>query len=400
MAVRIDFSTALLQGIYFDHCIDLSFYGEDMTFLYGIKTPDIGYKPDITVKGTMIEGSYTISSFITVTNMHYDIDINAVYYIKCRMYYKGLLGKSVGAINNYQGHTILFSVLYADQEKEPPNRAIRFQCTVAAKDYTRLDSKVFIDSYGKFTAKAPNDDGKGQIKDTTLKNYLQNLCEIYNSNLPNYFKKEGANTYDMRIKSIYFMNKKFETEKVSISPYSGNINNCINSLNTITRNINGMSYRIWKIYLEEGRMVVSVVSAPNSELENNEWYKERTDGKGTYLLDQSSSDNTSEPKSVIMYFTKSAYRNEGIINVVTMFDDRIYPGCLVSIMANTVMGKTKGKSSKLRKFTNEIVTFRVTGKIDYEFSTTQGGYMAMQGPVVREDDANSFKSWSGVSING
>ena len=70
--------TDLLNGIYFDRCIDLTFYGKDMNRLFWLKTPDVGYKPEIVVKGTLIEGSYSISSFISITNLSYDVNINEV----------------------------------------------------------------------------------------------------------------------------------------------------------------------------------------------------------------------------------------------------------------------------------------------------------------------------------
>ena len=41
--------------------------------------------------------------------------------------------------------------------------------------------------------------------------------------------------------------------------------------------------------------------------------------------------------------------------------------------------------SKITSYRNEMVTFRVTGKIDYEFSTTSGNSMILQGPVVKDE---------------
>src|SRR5574344_809969 len=151
MANAIRLLESVHNGIYFDRCIDLTFYDENMNAKRFLKTPEVGYKPDITIKGTLIEGSYSISSFISITNLSYEFDINSIYYIKARMYYRGLIGKTVGNLENYQGHVILFSVLYADQEKEPPNRAVRFQCTVSATDYTRLGTKLYTDGDGVFT---------------------------------------------------------------------------------------------------------------------------------------------------------------------------------------------------------------------------------------------------------
>jgi hypothetical protein len=144
----MDFQTAYSLGYYFDRCIDLEFYDSNRNFMAALKTPKRGMKPSITVKGELIEGSYAISSYISIQNMSYDININAVAYIKCTMYYSGLkeaVQTSYQAEKVKNGHTILFSVLYADQEKEPPNRAVRFQCTTAAFDYTRSGQYIWID---------------------------------------------------------------------------------------------------------------------------------------------------------------------------------------------------------------------------------------------------------------
>ena len=55
MADAISFLESVQNGIYFDRCIDLTFYGKDMNKLFWLKTPDVGYKPEIVVKGTLIE---------------------------------------------------------------------------------------------------------------------------------------------------------------------------------------------------------------------------------------------------------------------------------------------------------------------------------------------------------
>jgi hypothetical protein len=91
-----------------------------------------------------------------------------------------------------------------------------------------------------------------------------------------------------------------------------------------------------------------------------------------------------------LYHIKSAYRQETVINVTTLFDDRIHPGCNCKIVGSSIMGKSKTRSlakdgSKITSYRNEMVTFRVTGKIEYEFSTTSGSSMILQGPVVRDE---------------
>ena len=47
MADAISFLKSVQNGIYFDRCIDLTFYDENMNPKGYLKTPEVGYKPDI-----------------------------------------------------------------------------------------------------------------------------------------------------------------------------------------------------------------------------------------------------------------------------------------------------------------------------------------------------------------
>ena len=397
--------TDLLNGIYFDRCIDLTFYGKDMNRLFWLKTPDVGYKPEIVVKGTLIEGSYSISSFISITNLSYDVNINEVTYIKCRMYYRGLLGKKLGDVEtgNYMGHEILFSVLYADQEKEPPNRAIRFQCTVAATDYTRLSSPLFTTAEGEIDNKKISSSTKENSKATTkgvekpLSTLLEEVARIYNENLDDKFKGGSLDSYDMTIKSISIPNKTIADTPIIMENYNGDIDGYLKILSSKSAvTINGQTINVWKAFVSENRLVVALVPPPNED-----WYE----------LDIYQADDLSygvKSKTVELFYINGAYRNETLISVNSPFDDRIYPGCLCSIMGNAIMGKSKTKSQSSKAFgvrymplKDEVITFRATGKIDYEFSTTGRSYMALQGNMVREDSIETYKSWNeGSALRG
>lgn len=376
MADAISFLESVQNGIYFDRCIDLTFYDENMNPKGYLKTPEVGYKPDITIKGTLIEGSYSISSFISITNLSYEFDINSIYYIKARMYYRGLKGKTVGNLKNYQGHVILFSVLYADQEKEPPNRAIRFQCTVSATDYTRLGTKLYTDGDGVFTLeeKPSNANNNTQNKSVRkkLKDVLMEVCKMYNQSLPSRLKTGDT---DLQIYKIIFDCKKHEDIEVDVGKnFSGTIGSYISFLNNKTVTINGVMYNVFKVFINQNIMRVSIVYPNDSSLIDNEYFQARTDNG----------------KDIPLYYIKSAYRQETIINVTTLFDDRIHPGCNCKIVGSAIMGRSKTRSlakdgSKITSYRNEMVTFRVTGKIDYEFSTTSGNSMILQGPVVRDE---------------
>ena len=397
MTDAISFLKSVQNGIYFDRCIDLTFYDENMNAKWYLKTPEVGYKPDITIKGTLIEGSYSISSFISITNLSYELDINSIYYIKARMYYRGLTGKTVGNLNNYQGHVILFSVLYADQEKEPPNRAIRFQCTVSATDYTRLGTKLYTDGNGVFSlVENPfNSDNNTQNKSVSrkLKDVLMEVCKMYNLSLPPRLKT--GNT-DLQIYKIIFDCKKHEDIEVDVGKnFSGNIGSYISFLNNKTVTINGVMYNVFKVFINQNIMNVSIVYPNDSSLIDNEYFKERTDNGGEYSVQNavgiiSANVINGNSSDIPLYYIKNAYRQESIINVTTLFDDRIYPGCSCKIVGSAIMGRSKTRSlakdgSKITSYRNEMVTFRVTGKINYEFSTTNGNSMILQGPVVKDE---------------
>lgn len=397
MADAISFLKSVQNGIYFDRCIDLTFYDENMNPKGYLKTPEVGYKPDITIKGTLIEGSYSISSFISITNLSYAFDINSIYYIKARMYYRGLKGKTVGNLENYQGHVILFSVLYADQEKEPPNRAIRFQCTVSATDYTRLGTKLYTDGDGVFTLeeKHSNANNNTQNKSVSrkLKDVLMEVCKMYNQSLPSRLKTGDT---DLQIYKIIFDCKKHEDIEVDVGKnFSGNIGSYISFLNNKTVTINGVMYNVFKVFINQNIMNVSIVYPNDSSLIDNEYFKERTDNGGEYNVQNAVGNPPSnvvngKSSDIPLYYIKSAYRQETVINVTTLFDDRIYPGCNCKIVGSAIMGRSKTRSlakdgSKITSYRNEMVTFRVTGKINYEFSTTNGNSMILQGPVVKDE---------------
>jgi hypothetical protein len=362
-----------------------------------LKTPEVGYKPDVTIKGTLIEGSYSISSFISITNLSYEFDINSIYYIKARMYYRGLRGKTVGNIENYQGHVILFSVLYADQEKEPPNRAIRFQCTVSATDYTRLGTKLYTDGDGVFTLEEKpskaNNNSQNKSVSRKLKDVLMDVCEMYNQSLPPRLKTGDTN---LQIYKIVFDCKKHEDIEVDDGKnFSGNIGAYLSFINNKTVTINGVMYNVFKVFINQNIMNVSIVYPNDSSLINDEYFQERTGNGGEYDVQNAvgiTPANVVNGRSsdIPLYYIKSAYRQETVINVTKLFDDRIHPGCNCKIVGSSIMGKSKTRSlakdgSKITSYRNEMVTFRVTGKIDYEFSTTNGSSMTLQGPVVRDE---------------
>lgn len=420
----MDFQTAYSLGYYFDRCIDLEFYDSNNTFMASLKTPKKGMKPSITVKGELIEGSYAISSYISIQNMAYDININAIKYIKCNMYYSGI---KESAQQSYEmqkiknGHTILFSVIYADQEKEPPNRAVRFQCTTAAFDYTRSTQELWIntnkegkvltpisflskDSFDKFK-------GSGNKEDKlNLIDLLETYAEAYNKLLEENNNNGGTKSLnlkdELKITAIKYPDD-LKLKQVEVANGRKTIGSFLKSLNNLTPLLDESTGARYKFYVYGGVLYVSKNAPSNwrefgdeqgskTEEELSEFYtKNYLTGKmriryvkntGLTVAGEDVEEND-RYGAVKLNYVKSAYRNEVVVNAVTMFDDRIYPGCYCQISGNAIMGKHRSRSSRIVNYTNENVIFRATGGIQYEFSTTEDSSMTLVGPVVTE--------WSG-----
>ena len=418
----MDFETAKKVGYYFDRCIDLDFYNTDMEHIASLKTPKHGMKPTITIKGIFIEGGYAIDSYISIQNMAFDIDVSYVGYIRARMYYSGLEENTeyLKPISNKvrNGHTILYRVLYADQEKEPPNRCVRFQCVVASKDTTMYDtpliisttglkyldeSKSYPDKYGRVT----NKNGKT----APLKNLCEDLIDIYNTGIQkNTLAGKSPILFNNVKISILEIDEPLENKDVvlpfgvcKIGDYIRLLNN-----NVAQTEYNGFTYSTFKIVIDRGVMRDSTPVPSNwkkiamsegySKDKLSEYYAEKylNTKTNTYTVVNHALIQEQETPVVPLNFVKSATRSECVIYVETLFDDRITPGCHVAIKSNAIMGKkfgsSKGKNggSRILNYldSEEPVVFRNTGKIEYLFSTTEDSYMKMQGPVDESVDAS------------
>lgn len=414
----MDYQTALENGYYFDRCIDLDFYDENMVLLAKLRTPQRGFKPSITVKGEFIEGGYAISSFISVQNMAYDVDVNSVSYIDCFMYTSGLresnehTEKTAGS---RRGHSILFSVLYADQEKEPPNRAVRFQCTVASQDRRQFDTFINIKPDGSVIPGSEKNFivGNGGKEGTktygTLIGWLGNIANAYNDALlkrTNVTNENSINfmyiTGKLKLEKIICDEKIAET-KITVEAGTCSFGDLLRKLNSYKTGGNGnASYCGWKVYPNKNTLVVekiipsdwrriAISEGYDTETKQSIWYAKE---KGTipyiYKLPSKEKTVSTETTNVVwLDYVKSAYRSENVINVETIFDDRITPGCMCAIQGNAIMGKHKGygkkAGSRLISYAKNVVLFRVTGGIQYEFSTTDGNSMFLTGITVDEN---------------
>ena len=423
----MDFQQAREIGYYFDRCIDLVFYDDEMQVIGRLKTPTHGMKPTITIKGILIEGGYAIDSYISIQNMAFDVDISYVSYIKAKMYYSGL-GETVSAtiINQRlkHGHTILYRVLYADQEKEPPNRCVRFQCVVASKDTTMYETPLYVSgSSVEFLRKGLDVNtvvevisDKSQSK-APLKKICEELINIYNTGIKqNTNAGRSVDLYDSLKISLLEIDEPLETLEIEVSSGSYSLGDFIRLLNSnaTETNINGFSYSKFKIVIDRGVMRVStpipsnwkkIAEANGYTKENLGEYYQKTyaDVKvNAYTIYANKLIHEKYTDPIPLNFVKSATRSESVIYVETLFDDRITPGCEVSIKSNAIMGKKFGSSksktggSRIIHYldNDEPIVFRNTGKIEYLFSTTEDSYMKMQGPV--KDNANAL-AWNAIA---
>ena len=410
----MDFQYAREVGYYFDRCIDLTFYDTDMKYIASLITPPHGLKPTITIKGLLIEGGYAIDSYISIQNMAFDIDVAYIGYIKARMYYSGIEETVVPTVTNQKikgGHTILYRVLYADQEKEPPNRCVRFQCVVASKDTSMYKTPMYI-SGGSANYKGDNSDVSTMLSElknkkgskVPLKKLCEELISIYNEGIVQRTNAtENEELYNLLRITVLEIDEPLENLNIELSSGEYSIGDFIRQLNgkTTETTPTGFSYSRFKIVIDRNSMRVSTPvpddwkSIAQSQGYNDSTYedfynKEYISVKtNTYSVLSGTLIGEKNSPVVPLNYVKSATRSECVVYVETLFDDRITPGCHVAIKSNAIMGKKFGSSksktggSRLIHYLNEDkpVIFRNTGKIEYLFSTTEDSYMKLQGPV-------------------
>lgn len=431
----MDFEVVKQFGYYFDRCIDLTFYDTDMEFMAKLDTPKRGMKPTITIKGTFIEGGYAIDSYISIQNMAFDIDIASIGYIKARMYYSGLeesVATNLARVMVNSGNTILYRVLYADQEKEPPNRCVRFQCVVASKDISMYETKILVDGGAvKYLTmeSEPFEDMSVVTNKSSSKIPLKKLCTelitIYNTGAKKSVKSNNSKDfYNLTRISCLEIDEPLEDLVVELSPGQYQIGDFIRNLNSTIKETdqNGFSYSKFKIVIDRGVMRVSTPVPKNwkdiakskgyPQNKYEEFYqKEYIDVKtNSYSILSNVPVPQKETEVVPLNYVKMATRSEVVVYVETLFDSRITPGCMVSIKSNAIMGKKFGSSKNSRggsRILNYIdrekpVEIRNTGKIDYLFSTTEDSYMKLQGPIKDSDKEyiNSLKEQRDNLVNG
>lgn len=418
----MDFQTVREKGYYFDRCIDLDFFDTEMGKLASLVTPPHGLKPTITIKGMFIEGGYAIDSYISIQNMAFDIDVASVGFIKARMYYSGIqenVSVKGTALKIRDGHTVLYRVLYADQEKEPPHRCVRFQCVVASKDFSMANTPMYISGGSAKYLEATQDENSLVVElknksnsQASLKKLCEDIIKIYNEGIVKN-TDAGKNPELKNSLEICLLEIDEPLEELPVEIPSGKfyLYKFIRDLNSqaIETDKNGISYPKFKIVIDRGCMRVSTplpsnwksVAISKGVLDYEKYYNENYASvkTNTYTVLGGSLKKETGDDIVNLNFVKSATRSECVIYVETLFDDRITPGCKVRIKSNAIMGKKfgsaktkRGGSRILNYLENENpIVFRNTGKIEYLFSTTEDCYMKMQGPV---DESLSGQAWT------
>lgn len=425
MIIPDQFSLAMSRGYYFDRCIDLVFYDSDGNKIYDIKTPERGIKPSITVKGSFIIGSYTISTFVSIQNMSYSLDIQKVSLIEVRPYYSGMreAWDSGGNLSTTSGNSMMLQVLYADQEKEPPNRAVRFQCSVASECKSLFDVPIYVGvndvvlADDKTTAA---DEGSGTDKGaaahkTTMGNLLTELAKLRNSfiNSPK-APFSGVPAKSALIKKIVSTDAIYNME-VAVAPGTYRFGELLRLLSSYS-----FSNRSKEEYadIEIGVYRDSILARPippadwedraerfgyKTDDKKMEFYKKYYAGeKNERLVDGSGNMSgsfkglgSSPDNPIPLNFVVAAYRSEVVAHIEMMYDDRIYPGCWVKIKSRAIMGKA-GSSGGKKLYSriyglNDYSIFEVPARVQFEFSTTENSVMkfeaVLHGEIVESQSA-------------
>lgn len=406
----MDFQDAVNNGYYFDRCIDLEFLNNKYEVLAKLNCPKRGMKPSITIKGNLIESNYGVDCYISVQNMAFDIDIQAISYVVAKMYYSGIYentSEKSAYAQQMKGskHEIIFSVLYTDQEKEPPHRAVRFQCVVASRDITRTGVLVYGEG-GKVSLDSTEIEIKDKTETTTsLPNIIKNLAELYNKSVKTNIPERRLHD-SLLIKNIVIDASLMDTNVV-INQTKDTFLGFVRLLNSYSET--GGTWVKYKIALTGKNILVTrqvpddwqllaVSEGKLTEEEQTQWFNETFMSPNTVTINLESDMYTVDAnKPIPLNFVKSATRSENVITCTTMFDDRIYPGCTLKIKGTSIMGKVGhgGKSSQRGSriiVAPEYVTFRSTGAIEFIFSTTEDSYMKIIGPTVtyKEDKVQLF----------
>lgn len=405
-----DYMMAMGYGYYFDRCVDLEFYDGNGNKVYELKTPKNGIKPSVTIKGSLIEGAYGVDTSISIQNMSYSVDINSVELIRCKMYYSGMedsLAKAVQLLTRASGTYIDFRVLYADQDKEPPNRAVRFQCVVASECQDMYDITVDVTQSGvKFDSGAVSvpPSGTGGKKDSmvsmTLLDFLKQMADARNLYVNAHYTGKKKPLRDALLINSIDCPKDKANMKIAISPGKYKFGTALRLLGSMKPpKESDTKFANVKATTFMNSIVVTVIAPKDWEKRAESAGKKTEEEKAKFYVENYSNERQttviggslpdlrslgSKSNPIKLNFVKAAYRTETLITASTIFDSRLTPGKYCVIKSDAIMGKGRSGSKVFNRITdtgNEAV-FRITGAIEYEFSTTEQSYMTFCGSLA------------------
>ena len=335
----------------FDRCINVQIYDDNRMLLAEVKTPEYGPKPEIKVEGTILSNTYQIGGKVTITNLERSVPVENAKFLIVDMYYGGA---SVSAALHKQ---VIYSVLFADQSKQPPNRQVCFNCIVAGTTPDIMSSRTSI---GKL-------DTNNKPMELSLATVLKDVISAYNKALlsaePSWYDKLRLEP-EPELRMTATAKTNYNSTTIAAQWTDAAISEILDSLMEVTVATEPIAkdatshkyYLAFNYYIDNNKLVVA-------ELPSNAFIT--ITGK----------------KHLELNYVLSAYRYGPQVHVRALFDPRIHQDMVISISATNLSGK-KVAGNLIPLISDAelgVVLFRPVGGIQFAFSTTSENWMQMQG---------------------
>ena len=335
----------------FDRCINVQIYDDNRMLLAEVKTPEYGPKPEIKVEGTILSNTYQIGGKVTITNLERSVPVENAKFLIVDMYYGGA---SVSAALHKQ---VIYSVLFADQSKQSPNRQVCFNCIVAGTTPDIMSSRTSI---GKL-------DANNKPMELSLAAVLKDVISAYNKALlaaePSWYDKLRLEP-EPELRMTATAKTNYNSTTIAAQWTDAAISEILDSLMEVTVATEPIAkdatshkyYLAFNYYIDNNKLVVA-------ELPSNAFIT--ITGK----------------KHLELNYVLSAYRYGPQVHVRALFDPRIHQDMVISISATNLSGK-KVAGNLIPLISDAelgVVLFRPVGGIQFAFSTTSENWMQMQG---------------------
>lgn len=334
----------------FDRCINVQIYTKDKTLIAEVKTPEYGPKPEIKVEGTILSSTYQIGGKVTITNLERSVPVEHAEFLIVDMYYGG-------AVSDAMHKQITYSVLFADQSKQPPNRQVCFNCIVAGTTPDIMSSRTSI---GKL-------DDNNKPMELSLDDILKDVISAYNKALrdaePSWYDTLCLDS-EPELRMTAKTEENYNSITVAAQWTDAAISEILDSLMEVTVATEPIAkdatsrkrYLAFNYYIDNNKLVVA-------ELPSNAFIPIK------------------EQKHLEMNYVLSAYRYGPQVHIRALFDPRIHQDTVISVSATSLSGKkAAGDLIPLLSDTESgAVLFRPVGGIQFAFSTTSENWMQMQG---------------------